>query len=282
MSILSINSQVAYGHVGNAAATFVLQRLGHEVWPLPTVLFSNHPGHGDFRGRAVAAALLSELLAGLERRGAPAACEAVLSGYLGDESQGEVVRAAVTKARSHHAHALYCCDPVIGDEKGFYVEGAIAAVIKTELAPLADLLTPNRFELEYLADHAVASLEDAIAACERLRGLGPKVVVCTSLADRGGDAETIATLAVAEGGAWLVRTPVLGRVPHGAGDLFAALFLGRYLVGRDVSAALCHAVSATFAVLSASVAAGADELTLVAAQDEIVAPGRMFVAESVA
>ena len=281
MSILSINSHVAYGHVGNAAATFALQRLGHEVWPLQTVLFSNHPGHGDFRGQAVAVPLMSELLAGLARRGAHGACEAVLSGYLGDEAQGEVVRQAVALVRGDEGRALYCCDPVIGDEeKGFYVAAGIASFIKAELAPLADVITPNRFELEYLADCRITNLEQAIAACERLRVSGPRVVVCTSLSD-SADPDTIATLAVAEGGTWLARTPMLRGAPHGTGDLFAAVFLGRYLEGREVSAALSHAVSATFAVVSASLEAGTDELDLIAAQDELVAPSRTFAAEAV-
>ncbi len=279
MNILAISSQVAYGHVGNSAAVFALQRLGHEVWPLPTVLYSNHPGHGDFAGEAVAASLLEELLAGLARRRVLGVCDAVLTGYLRDPAQVRFARRAIEEVKAANPRALYCCDPVMGDRHtGLYVPQAVADEIAGPLLEAADLATPNEFELELLAGSAIATLDDALEAAERVRARGPRLVVCTSPAMARG-AEAVATLAVTDDGAWLVRTPTLAGAPHGAGDLFAALLLGRYLDTRDAAAALAHAVAASFGVLSASVAEGADELALIAAQDEIVAPSRRFAVE---
>src|SRR5712691_10542060 len=97
VNLLSINSHVAYGHVGNAAAVFALQRLGCEVWPVHTALFSNHAGHGSFRGEMVEASAVGDLVRGIEERGVLARCDGVLSGYLGRTETGEAILEAFAK-----------------------------------------------------------------------------------------------------------------------------------------------------------------------------------------
>ncbi len=282
MSILAIQSQVACGHVGNAAAVFPLQRLGFEVWPVATVQYSNHPGHGGFRGRAADPDLVADLVAGLAERGVLARCEAVLTGYMGDAALAEAALAAVARTRAANPAALWCCDPVMGDAgTGLYVDPALPDWFRDRAVPRADIVTPNGFELGLLAGRPVATVADALAAARAVRAAGPGIVLCTSLAGTAAtDAEVVA-LAVTDAGAFVVRVPRLTDAPHGAGDLLTALFLGRFLESRDLAAALSLAVSAVHGVIAASLAAGADELVLVAAQDEIVAPSRLFPAEPV-
>lgn len=280
-TVLAINSQVAYGHVGNSAAAFALQRLGHEVWPVPTVLYSHHPGHGAPRGTALSAGLIRDLLAGLAERDVFEGLDAILTGYFRDPESVEAAADAVARTAALRPAAVFCCDPVMGDRHtGLYVPEAVAAALRSRLVPKADIVTPNAFELERLAGLPVAGLDDALTAAARVQALGPRIVVCTSLEGAGGDG-SVAALAVSGPSAWLVRASWLAQAPHGAGDLFAALFLGSYLESRRIPVALGQAISATHAVLSASVAGGADELLLIEAQDELVAPGRLFTPERI-
>src|SRR5437762_4577514 len=161
MNILSIQSWVAYGHVGNAAAMFPLQRLGHEVWAVNTVQFSNHPGHGGFRGQVFPADCVREVVAGIADRGLLPKCDAVLSGYLGDASIGDAVLEAVSAAKAANPRALYCCDPVIGDVgTGVYVRAGIAEFMRQRAVPAADIVTPNHFELQQLTGQSAGSLDD--------------------------------------------------------------------------------------------------------------------------
>ncbi len=286
MAILSIQSSVAYGHVGNAAAVFALQRLGFEVWPVNTVAYSNHPGYGDWRGRVVEASEVAALIEGVARRGALAGCRAVLGGYLGAAETGPVVLDAVAAVKAANGDALYCCDPVIGDAaEGVYVADGVAEFLKSEAIGRADILLPNAFELGYLTGRAVETAEQALAAAEVLLDQGPRLVVATSLVPTlvsgGGTAEgaeAIETLAVTASEAWLVAVPRLSSPAKGTGDLFTALFLGHYLESRRPGDALGAAASAVFAVLAETEKAGRRELALVAAQDELVRPRRRFEA----
>ena len=283
MNILSIQSHVAYGHVGNAAAVFVLQRLGAEVWPLHTVQYSNHKGYGDWTGRDFSAAHVTELVRGLAARGALASCDAVLSGYVGKAGVGEAILGALRRVRRANPAALYACDPVMGDEGGLYVPSETADFFRARALPLADILTPNRFELERLSGRSVTGPDEALAAARELLALGPKVVLLTSLRFGPVPAEEIEMLAVTPGAAWRVRTPYLALdpMPNGAGDSVAALFLAQYLKTREVPAALGHAAAAIFAVIKATAKAGTRELQLIVAQDELVAPSRRFEVEPV-
>jgi len=285
MTILSIQSHVAYGHVGNSAAVFPLQRLGFEVWPVHTVQFSNHPGYGDWQGQVFSADHISAVVDGLAARGALGACAAVLSGYLGTASLGEAVTTAVARVRAAHPAALYLCDPVMGDTgPGLYVREDIPGFLRARAVPLADVLTPNVFELEQLAQCAVTTRAEAVAAARRLLARGPKVVLVTSLRGDDTPAEAIDMLAVTLKGAWQVRTPFLPLDPpaNGAGDALAALFLAHYLRTRQAPTALAAAAAAIFAIIAATHAAGSRELQLVAAQEAMVNPDRRFPAERIA
>jgi pyridoxine kinase len=282
MNVLSIQSSVVYGRVGNRAAVPVLERLGHDVWPVDTVAFSNHPAHGAFRGRIVPAVELAALLDGLAARGVLGRCDAVLSGYLGDPATATVVADAVSRVRAANPSALYCCDPVIGEVgRGVYVQAGIPEAFRDCLVPRADLVTPNPFELELLTGTPPTTLESARAAARALVDRGPRLVVATGLRPAETPRE-LAVLAATRDQAWLIRHPGRPVRVWGTGDAFAALFLGAYLGRRDVRAALEHAVSALDEVLAVAEAEDADELPLVAAQETLARPRARFQAERLA
>lgn len=264
MNILSIQSEVVYGHVGQGAARFALQRLGHEVWALPTVLFSSHAGYPSVEGEIVSAARLSALLDGLAGNGWLAKCDAVLSGYLGHAEQAAVVADAVARVKRANARAVYCLDPVIGDDGRAYVKPGVAETIARLLLPLADIATPNAFELVQLSGLPVRDSSEAQAAACRL---GRPVVAATSVPD-GPD--RIGALGATPMECWFAATPRLSQVPHGAGDLFAALFLAARLAGRPLADALRCTSASVFHLLKASV--GADEMQLIAEQQALADP----------
>jgi pyridoxine kinase len=216
LNILSIQSPVAYGHVGNSAAVFPLQRMGFEVWPVNTVHFSNHTRYGQWRGSVFAAGDVAAVVRGIEERGVLGSCDAVLSGYLRDASPGEVITGAVDRVKELNPKAVYLCDPVMGDAgRGFFVRPGIPKFIKEVAVPAADVITPNQFELEFLTGVEVRNPDDALEAAEKARESGPETVLTTSLRRR--DADTIEMLAVSGEGVWLVETPLLALEVNGAG-----------------------------------------------------------------
>ena len=277
-TILSIQSWVATGHVGNAAAMFPLQRLGAEVWGVHTVQFSNHPGHGAFAGQVFGGDEVARVIGGIEARGLFGRCDAVLSGYMGDAGTGEAVLGAVRRVRAANPAAVFCCDPVIGDTgKGVFVREGIPALLGDRAVPAADILTPNQFELEYLTCGPCGSLAEALAAVASLQARmaagGRGIVLVTSLVTDATPAGSLDLVAADREEAWLMRVPLLPMSPNGAGDLIAALFLFHVLRTGSVGDALEAAGSAVAGVLRHTVAVGADELLLVEAQEEFVAPG---------
>jgi len=276
MPILSIQSRVTSGHVGNAAATPVLQRLGHTVWPIDTAVFSNHPAHAAFRGGVRPAAEIAALVEGLDARGLLAGCGAVLSGYLGTAAAGPVVLDAVRRVRDANPKALWCCDPVIGDDGEIYVGDGIADLFRDRAVPAADIVTPNAFEAGLLSGVSIGSPADAAGAARRLLAMGPRIVVITGI--RTG--ASIATLAATADGVWQTDTPAIDAPAQGAGDIFSALFLGHYLECGDAANALSRAVSGVHAVLEATAGTGADELMLIAALDAAINPPQIFPARS--
>ncbi len=280
-AVLSIQSHVAYGHVGNSAAVFPLQRLGREVWPVHTVQFSNHPGYGHRTGQVFGAAHIADVVAGIAARGVLANCAAVLSGYLGDPAIGEAVLNAVRLVRAANPAALYCCDPVIGDTvPGIYVQPAIPALLRERCLPEADIATPNQFELALLAGATVGTLAEATHAAGTLRALmrpGARVLV-TSLDVAETPAGSIDLLAMDGQGAWRVRTPRLPIAANGTGDTIAALFLHHVLCRAPTPDAMAAAAAATFGLLRRTLEAGARELCTVAAQEEFVSPTALFEA----
>jgi pyridoxine kinase len=279
MNILSIQSSVAYGHVGNSAAVFPLQRLGHTVWPVNTVQFSNHTGYGQWRGPIFTATDVSSVIAGIGERGVWPRCDGILSGYMGDAAIGTVILETVAEIRKANPRAVYCCDPVIGDVgRGVFVRPGIPKFMRDRSVPAADIITPNQFELEYLTGKKVETLDQALDAAQAARALGPRVVLVTSLIRRDAPADTIEMLADAPEGAWLVATPRLrlDPMPNGAGDVVAALFLATFLETSSVSRALDDTAARIFAVFDATQRAGGRELALIAAQNEIARPTRRF------
>ena len=174
MKILSIQSSVAYGHVGNSAAVFPLQRLGHEVWPVLTVHFSNHTGYGAWRGPLLDPADVREVIAGIGDRGVLGECDAVLSGYQGDPAVGAVILDAVATVKAANPAAVYCCDPVMGDVgRGMFVRPGIPEFMRDTVVPQADILTPNHFELDFLAGATTTTLDEVLAAVDTVRDRGP-------------------------------------------------------------------------------------------------------------
>jgi pyridoxine kinase len=278
--ILTIQSAVAYGHVGNSAAVFVLQRLGFEAWPVNTVQFSNHPGYGAWRGRIFPPEDVAAVIAGIAERGVLPGCRAVLSGYLGDVALGEVVLAAVARVKAANPAAIWCCDPVIGDRAaGIYVRQGIAEFFRDRALAASDLLTPNVFEAEYLTGMRIDSADSALAACAALRARGPRLVMLTSLGRSGSAGARIGMLVSSAAGSWLVETPLLPIDPSGAGDAAAALFLGHFLSSGDIAGALERTAGAIYAVLRRTVVSGEREIQLIAAQDALIAPPEHFPAQ---
>lgn len=273
-TVLSVQSRVAYGHVGNAASVFPLQRLGIEAWALDTVAFSNHTGHGQWRGAAVPAAVIAELFEGIAALGVLPQLDAVLSGYLGDAGTGPLLLDIVERVRAANPQALFCVDPVIGDvDTGSYVTDGIAEFFRDRALAMADIVTPNHFELEYLVGRPIASLADAAAAAAELRRRGPSTVLVTSF---DAAPEGVMMLAAGPEGAWAVETPRLPVMLNGCGDVTAALFLAHLLRGAPLAEALALTAAAIFAVIETTVRLGRYELALVAAQDELIAPSRRF------
>ncbi|WP_018467435.1 pyridoxal kinase PdxY [Calidithermus timidus] len=288
LNILSIQSWVSYGHVGNAAAVFPLQRMGFEVWAVHTVQFSNHTGYGQYKGSVFTPEHLTAVVQGIAERGALEACDAVLSGYMGSGATAEAILWALERVREANPQALYCCDPVMGDVgRGVFVRPEIPEVMRSQVVPQADILTPNLFELELLSGHRIKTLDQALEAADALREQsrpqGPRIVLVSSLLRQDVPSGHIETLAVAEGGAWVVQTPMIPLEPprNGAGDVLAALFLGNYLKTQDLVVSLENSVSALYNLLELTHRRGTREIQLVAAQEEYVNPSRRFLAERV-
>lgn len=280
MNILSIQSHVAYGHVGNASAVFPMQRLGVEVWPIHTVQFSNHTGYGDWTGRVFDGQMIDELVDGMARRGALARCDGLLSGYMGSADIGEAILFALQRVRAESPEAAYCCDPVIGDVgRGIFVRPGIPEFMRDKAVPAASVATPNQFELDYLTGLPSSTVVEAKAAIARLRGMGPQIVLVTSLHTQETPSDAIDMVAADGQGLWRVRTPQLDINVNGAGDAIAALFFVHVLRTGSAAQALSRAASSVYGLLQRTHAAGSRELLTVAAQDEFVTPSHMFVPE---
>jgi len=290
MTVISIQSQVAYGHVGNSAAVFPLQMHGIDVIAVPTTLLSNRPGYPTIRGRVLDAQLVADLLLGVEERGALDTCRMILSGYLGSPEIAAVVADFVQRAKARNPALLYCCDPVLGDrDRGLFVQADIPPLVRDRLCRLADIITPNHFEFEWLCGAKATTTDQAIAQAQALLARGPSTIVVTSaeLADvPHGQIETLAVERSKErfeelSKAWRVRTPKLPISPSGTGDLFAALFVAARVHGSDTPDALGHAASAIFAVLERTAISGTEEMRIVECAELLTQPKRRFDAIAV-
>jgi pyridoxine kinase len=277
VSILSIQSSVAYGHVGNSAAVFPLQRLGVEVWPVHTVHFSNHTGYGEWRGPLLAAEDVRAVIQGVEERGAFPGVDAVLSGYQGGEDIGDVILDTVARVKAANPAAIYACDPVMGNAKsGCFVHPAIPVLLRERVVPAADLITPNQFELGYLTGTEPRTVEDTLASVELARAMGPSTVLVTSVDRPDAPTDTIEMLAVTGEGAWVVQTPRLAMKANGSGDVTAALFTAHLLSTSDPAVALARTASSVFDLLKLTLDSGERELQLVQSQETLAHPRMQF------
>ncbi len=259
MAILSIQSAVAHGYVGNAVAVPALQALGHEVWRVDTVAFSNHPGHGRFTGGVQPASEIASLIDGIDALGVMGECQAVLSGYLGEAATADAVAKAVQTARRARPDARYVLDPVIGDDGRVFVRGGVLEAIRDTLLPMADIVLPNPSELGWLTGTTIHELQDMLDAARRLLDHGPNLVVVTGVEEAG----EMATYAVTRGVVWRAAATRRGRRFNGTGDLFAAVFTGWITRSNAPDQALAAAVAALDLVTGETERRGTLELALV-------------------
>lgn len=281
MNLLSIQSHVAYGHVGNSAAVFPLQRIGVEVWPVNTVQFSNHLGYESFAGEVFGAAHIRDVVTGIEERGVLPACAGVISGYMGSAEIGEAILDAVARVKHANPAAKYCCDPVIGDwDSGVYVREEIPDFIRTRALRAADIACPNQFELGLLTGLDTGTVDGLLAAIDFLHAFGIGTVLVTSVETDETPTGVIEMVASGPDGRFRLRTPRLRAAFNGAGDSIAALFFAHLLKSGSCAQAMAQAGSALFGVLKRTAERGVREMMLVEAQDELVAPSQVFVAET--
>jgi pyridoxine kinase len=282
VKVLSIQSAVAYGHVGNSAAVFPLQRIGVEVLPVYTVNFSNHTGYGAWRGPLINPDDVREVIAGIEDRGAFPQIDVILSGYQGSEGIADVILDAVARIKAANPGAVYSCDPVMGNAKsGCFVAPAIPVLLRDRVVPAADIITPNQFELGYLTGTEPTTLESTLASVDLVRATGPGTVLVTSVERPDREDGTIEMLAVDDAGAWLVQTPLLPLKANGSGDVTSALFTAHYRSTGDASDALERTASSVFDLLVLTHDSGERELQLVEAQESYANPRMQFTARRV-
>jgi pyridoxine kinase len=277
VKILSIQSAVAYGHVGNSASVFPLQRIGVEVLPVYTVNFSNHTGYGAWRGPLIDPEDVHQVILGIEERGVLPHIDAVLSGYQGGEGIADVILDAVRRVKSANPAAVYACDPVMGNAtSGCFVAPAIPDLLRDRVVPAADIITPNQFELGYLTGTTPDTLESTLRAVDAVRATGPRTVLVTSVARPDAPEGTIEMLVVDDAGSWIVATPRLPLKANGSGDVTAALFTAHYRRTGDAALALARTTSSVFDLLQTTLDSGERELQLVESQQHYAEPRMQF------
>jgi pyridoxine kinase len=277
MKVLSIQSAVAYGHVGNSAAVFPLQRIGVEVLPVYTVNFSNHTGYGAWRGPLISPDDVRDVILGIEERGVLPQIDVVLSGYQGGEGIADVILDAVARVKAANPAAIYACDPVMGNAvSGCFVAPAIPILLRDRVVPAADIITPNQFELGFLTGTDPSDLESTLASVDAARAMGPSTVLVTSVERPDRPEGTIEMLAVTDDGAWIVRTPRIPMKANGSGDVTAALFTAHFTRTGDAADALARTTSSVFDLLQLTHDAGERELQLVEAQEAYAHPRMQF------
>ncbi len=282
MRILSIQSSVSYGHVGNSAAVFPLQRLGHEVMPVYTVVFSNHTGYGDWGGPMLTGENVRSIIAGIDARGGLNDVELVLSGYQGGDDIGDAILDAVALVKQRNPGAIYACDPVLGSAtSGCFVAPEVQSLIRDRVVPQADLITPNQFELGFITGTDPHSLEETLQSVDQVRDIGPSSVLVTSVLRPDRPEGTIEMLAVTNDGAWIVQTPHLPFKANGSGDVTAALFGAHLRSSSDPEFALARTASSVFELLENTLNSGQRELQLIESQEAYVTPKYSFDAQRV-
>lgn len=256
-AVIVISSHVARGSVGNRAAVFALETLGYPVWAVPTVILPWHPGHGRATRIVPDPAEFAALMKDLENAPWLGEVAGVLSGYLGNAEQAAAVASLVSAVRAKNPRALYVCDPVMGDLGGLYVPEALAVALRDTLLPLADIATPNRYELEWIAG---TKLDDTRAVIDAAMHAGPANMLVTSAPAMM--AGSTGNLLVTPTAALLAEHRIVERPPNGLGDLTGAVFLARLLGGQSMEAALRSTTASVFEILARTAKRGGDELQL--------------------
>jgi pyridoxine kinase len=281
-TLLSIQSFVSYGHVGNSSVTFPLQRLGYQVWPINTVNFSNHTGYGHWQGTVLKPKVVREIYLGIQQLGVISACNALLTGYMGTAALGEVMLEILADLKRNNPNLIYCCDPVMGDVgRGFFVKSGIPEFFRDQLVAKATIITPNQFELEYLSNITIQTSADALTACQQIIAKGCAIVLITSL-HLVEDPNAIYMLAADKNSAYLIKTPLLPLTVNGAGDLTAALFTAFYLQEKVIKTALEACTARIYGILRETLKMQQRELQLILAQDELINPTENFQAVQIA
>lgn len=277
MRILSIQSSVSFGHVGNSAAVFPMQRLGHEVMPIYTVMYSNHTGYGSWRGPMLSGENVREIVTGIDERGGLNDVELVLSGYQGGDDIGDAILDAVALVKQRNPEAMYACDPVLGSAaSGCFVAPEVQSLIRDRVVPQANLITPNQFELGFVTGTDPHTLEETLDSVDLVRAKGPQSVLVTSVLRPDRPEHTIEMLAATPDGAWLVQTPQLPFKANGSGDVTAALFSSHLRTSGDAAEALGRTAASVFELLENTLHADDRELRLIQSQQAYVEPRHHF------
>ena len=277
MRILSIQSSVSYGHVGNSAAVFPLQRMGHEVMPVYTVVFSNHTGYGSWGGPLLTGDNVRDIVRGIDDRGGLNDVQLVLSGYQGGNDIGDAILDAVALVKQRNPEAIYACDPVLGSAtSGCFVAPEVQSLIRDRVVPQADLITPNQFELGFITGTDPLTLEDTLASVDQARARGPQTVLVTSVMRPDRPEGTIEMLAVNGEGAWIVQTPHLPFKANGSGDVTTALFATLLRESGDLAGSLARTAASVYELLENTINSGERELQLIESQEAYVRPKHTF------
>ncbi|MBY8822936.1 pyridoxal kinase [Sphingomonas colocasiae] len=267
--ILSIQSQVVHGKVGNSAAAPALQAHGLTAVAVPTTLLSNHPHYPTMRGRVLAPDLLADLLVGVEERGLVDAATMLVTGYLGSVENGDVVADFVARAKRRNPALRYVCDPVCGDDDlGGFVAPGLLTLFTRRLLPFADVATPNAWEA-----CSLAGCDDPFDAARLFQAIGPAGIVITGGNRGSGDLQT---LVFDRQAVRRIRTPRLPVRPAGSGDLFTACLLAKLARGWSLARAAEDAAAALHAVLLRTDPERWAEMPVEMCLDEIVTPSARF------
>ncbi|MES1200829.1 MAG: pyridoxal kinase [Pseudomonadota bacterium] len=263
-TVLSIQSQVASARVGNSVAAFAMERLGVRVFQLPTTILGRRPDRGAPGGGPIPRDTMQSLIEGLAADPRLGQIDAVLSGYVGDAEQVEAILNVVERVKEANKEAVFLCDPVLGDDGKLFVSDAIADAVLNGLAPHADWVAPNAFELGLIVGKPIETVDDARNAARRLG----KPVLASSIPTEVG----LGVLYAAPNGDWLCETQRLPKAPKGAGDLLTALFLARRLLTQPPAVALEASTGSVYDVIVRSIAENSDDLALPLAQDLLADP----------
>ncbi|MGB1360711.1 MAG: pyridoxal kinase PdxY [Alphaproteobacteria bacterium] len=284
-NIISIQSSVSYGHAGNSSAVFPMQRLGFNVSPVYTVLFSNHTGYGKWGGSIVDTDVVKSVIDGMDERGVFPITDAIVSGYMGATALGDIILDTVGKVKQKNPNALYVCDPVFGDVgRGVFVNPELPEYFRDKVLPNCNICTPNMFELEWLTDTKIKTIDDAINSAKMLLNENCRVVLLTSLEHEKTNSNKIEMLAVCENETYHIETNKIDMpaLPSGSGDATTALFTCHYLeTNGDIKTSLEKTASGIYEIFNATAKAGTWELQIVASGDKLVNPDHTFVATKI-